>query len=159
MPSVENQQPVKSRLQPLAEKQTGLQPKKAVTVLAVLLRLQRQCSRLQPLAENQTGVQLKKAVTPRLENHPVKMIPSVKVAPTHLTDGVDRVHAQPKEAVTVLKSLLHDERSGAQRHHTYDERTRGIKRHRHHRQLHPMTVLAKQKAVTVLENRIDIVLP
>ena len=68
---------------------TGVQPKKAVTVLAELL--QHQCSRLQPLAENQTGVQLKKAVTPRLENHPVKMIPSVKVVPTHLTDGVSQV--------------------------------------------------------------------
>ena len=80
------------------------------------------------MAENQTGVQ------PKVENQPVKMIPTVKVVPTHLTDGVDRVHAQPKEAVVVLKSLHHDERSCAQHHHTYDEHARGIQRHRHHRQ-------------------------
>ena len=49
------------------------------------LQHQRSCLRLQPLAENQT----------------------VKVIPTHIGDGVDRVHAQPKIAVTVLAELQH----------------------------------------------------
>ena len=60
-----------------------------------LAELQHQWSWLQPLAENQT----------------------VKVIPTRVDDGVDGVNAraQPKNAVTVLKSLHHhahdDERS------------------------------------------------
>ena len=110
-----------SRLQPLAENQTGVQPKSQSVPQTHRpsrchphrpsrwraqhshrpsrhrLRPSRWYARHLPSgemvvemmmmmrAEKQTVVQPKKAVTPRVENQLVKMIPTVKVVPMHLT--------------------------------------------------------------------------